>query len=332
MKPSKTKPLISVIVPVFNAEEFLDECIESILNQTYENCEIILIDDGSTDASGQICDYHSAANPKVLTVHTNNSGVSSARNTGLELASGKYVTFVDSDDTINENYIQFLFNDTEKFDADVVTTTTDDITGTMQGLTNQRVADEDILSLEPETTILELYKGVLEGTRNGVQFIKHSVLKDNSLRYDERMAVGEDFDFFARVILVSNRIVVDKRKMYYYRSNPKSAMMQSFNKSHFDAIRNVEKIGRKLQSDIPGLSKAVDTMLFSDSIYYGAKAVPVREEWPKEYKEICSLVREYRIKTLLNRSAKRNTRVKALIVSVLGVDRGLRLIRRMIRW
>lgn len=101
--------LISVIVPIYNVYDYLDDCILSILNQTYNNLEILLIDDGSTDGSGKRCDYYEGIDRRIKVLHKSNGGQSSARNTGLSIAKGEYVCFVDSDDIISENMIQTLY-------------------------------------------------------------------------------------------------------------------------------------------------------------------------------------------------------------------------------
>jgi len=96
----------SVIVPVYNAEKYLDKCIQSILNQDYKNIEVILIDDGSLDNSGNICDEYAKVDSRVKVVHKKNGGVSSARNCGIDIATGEFIMFVDSDDYIEYNMIQ----------------------------------------------------------------------------------------------------------------------------------------------------------------------------------------------------------------------------------
>lgn len=101
--------LISVIVPVFNVEPYLPRCIDSLINQYYGNIEIILIDDGSTDGSGLICDRYASADPRVVVVHQEYEGVSGARNKGLEVARGKYIMFLDSDDEANPQYVSKLY-------------------------------------------------------------------------------------------------------------------------------------------------------------------------------------------------------------------------------
>ena len=92
------RPLISVIVPVYNSEKHLKKCIDSVFSQTYQNWELVLVDDGSSDTSGEICDYYSWSDKRVKVIHQNNAGVSAARNTGIETAGGQYIMFIDSDD------------------------------------------------------------------------------------------------------------------------------------------------------------------------------------------------------------------------------------------
>lgn len=112
-------PLISVIVPVYNVENYLRKCLESIINQTYKNLEIILIDDGSTDNSGKICDEYAAKDNRIKLIHKPNGGISDARNAGLEIAKGEYIGFVDSDDYIAEDMYEFLYNFAVKNNLDV---------------------------------------------------------------------------------------------------------------------------------------------------------------------------------------------------------------------
>lgn len=102
--------LVSVIVPVYNIEEYLNRCIESIIAQTYSNLEILLIDDGSTDSSGRMCDQWAERDSRIRVVHKTNGGLSDARNTGIELAGGNYFAFVDSDDYISPDFIQVLYH------------------------------------------------------------------------------------------------------------------------------------------------------------------------------------------------------------------------------
>ena len=105
----RTEPLISVIVPIYNVEQYLENCINSILNQTYRNLEVILVDDGSPDNCGGICDLYSDKDPRIKVIHKQNGGLSDARNKGLDAATGEYLAFVDSDDTILPEMIDKLY-------------------------------------------------------------------------------------------------------------------------------------------------------------------------------------------------------------------------------
>ena len=111
--------LVSVIVPVYNTEEYLDECIESIVFQTYKNLQIILIDDGSTDLSGKICDKWKELDKRIMVIHQKNIGVSGVRNVGLRESTGQWIAFVDSDDSVKNNYIEKLLDLSKRWKTDI---------------------------------------------------------------------------------------------------------------------------------------------------------------------------------------------------------------------
>ena len=116
----KNNPVVSVIIPVYNVEKYLEECIDSVLAQTYQNIEIILVDDGSTDSSGLICDRYAEKNTNISVIHQKNSGLSAARNSGLNKANGDYIYFLDSDDYISADAIEKLFSIAENDKSDIV--------------------------------------------------------------------------------------------------------------------------------------------------------------------------------------------------------------------
>lgn len=116
----KDEPLISVIVPVYKVEDYLSQCIESIRRQTYSNLDIILVDDGSPDRCGEICDYYSSIDNRIRTIHQENRGLSGARNSGLEVARGEYVAFVDSDDWLDLNCYSKCVDIASRTSADIV--------------------------------------------------------------------------------------------------------------------------------------------------------------------------------------------------------------------
>ena len=101
--------LISVILPIYNVEKYLEKCLKSVINQTYKNLEIILVDDGSKDNSPQICDEYAVKDKRIVVIHKSNGGLSDARNAGIEIAKGKYIALIDSDDYVEKDYVQFLY-------------------------------------------------------------------------------------------------------------------------------------------------------------------------------------------------------------------------------
>ena len=113
------KDLISVVIPVYNTEKYLKECIDSVINQSYNNLEIILVDDGSTDNSLEICNKYADMDKRIKVIHKNNGGLSDARNVGIENANGKYITFVDSDDFIENDMYELLYNDVCENNAEI---------------------------------------------------------------------------------------------------------------------------------------------------------------------------------------------------------------------
>lgn len=115
----ENKDLISVVVPVYNVENYLSKCIDTILCQTYENIEIILVDDGSKDSSGIICDEYQKKDPRIKIIHKKNGGLSDARNAGIKKATGKYITFIDSDDYIEKDYVEYLYNLMKKYHTNI---------------------------------------------------------------------------------------------------------------------------------------------------------------------------------------------------------------------
>lgn len=114
-----TTPLISIIVPIYNVELYLRRCLDSVLNQTYTNLEIILVDDGSPDGCPQICDEYAVKDKRIIVIHKENGGLSAARNAGLDICKGEYISFIDSDDWVSEKYIETLFNISTKENADI---------------------------------------------------------------------------------------------------------------------------------------------------------------------------------------------------------------------
>ena len=139
----QTLPVVSIIVPVYNVKSYVGECVESLCRQTYTNLEILLVDDGSTDGSGEVCDEYADRDERIRVIHQANRGLSGARNTGLDNVQGEYIAFVDSDDLVSPNYVETLYELLMRYDADIAACAY--IKVTTEQLTNIR---EKVLSLD----------------------------------------------------------------------------------------------------------------------------------------------------------------------------------------
>ena len=214
--------LISVIVPVFNSEKYLKECIESIICQDYENLEVILIDDGSTDSSGEICDYFSSRDNRIMALHTVNAGVSAARNTGLDHANGEYVVFVDSDDRLPTSSLRSrveLVYDSDMLIASYNTINDNNmVTSTMPlCICDEWSKDDAIEKLFINSEIG--YQGYLWN-----KIFRKSIIISNQIRFVDEISYNEDRLFVLQYLINCTRIRLSNTMVYYYRENDNGAI------------------------------------------------------------------------------------------------------------
>ena len=235
----QVSPLISVIIPVYNVEKYLNRCLESVLQQTYTNLEIILVDDGSTDNSPKMCDDWAEKDNRIKVIHKINGGLSSARNAGLNHMNGDYVYFIDSDDEIINNTIEILYNVLIEYQCDVTFARFYRIFGektvTYQpGFTNEfKLYNED----EFWSSVYELYiTDDFEYSINMIiscnKLMNSSIFKD--LRYDEGK-LNEDEFIIHKIIRRCNKIGFIDTKFYLYYQNSNS-IMDKFSQDSIDIL------------------------------------------------------------------------------------------------
>lgn len=211
---------ISIIVPVYNVELYLEECIESIIAQTYKDVEIILIDDGSTDKSGAICDKIALKDERIIVVHKVNGGLSSARNLGIEIAQGKYIIFVDSDDYwIGKESLTHLYRLAEEFNADVVRgeyISVNEKGERIRTITKNKI-NLDKRLLDSAT----FYINAIAGENFSVLFLfkKEAI---GELRFNEKLRIQEDIDFNIKFFSYQRNCVYTKESFYVYRKRENS--------------------------------------------------------------------------------------------------------------
>ena len=250
----KEKPLISVIVPVYNGQDYLKKCIDSIERQTYDNLEVIIVNDGSTDGTGEICRQLQEEYENIRVILTNDEGVSAARNAGLERMMGEFVTFVDADDRIFPDMISTLYS--------CITETDSDIAG-CGFLTWSKEEEMKNLTHAGEGNIGKTY--------TPAEFLTEGILKGNSrcwsklyrcatigeLRFRQDITIGEDMLFLVDLMPGVCRVAEIPYKGYGYFQNPTGTMNRDFRPKYMDQITcwelAREEIGRM---NIPGMDEA----------------------------------------------------------------------------
>lgn len=200
----------SVIVPVYNVEKVLERCIKSILQQTIKNFELILIDDGSTDKSGMICDEYQKKDARIKVIHKKNEGVSKARNTGLDIAVGKYIVFVDSDDYVESKYLENYGDENE------------DLVITGMWLCKENLSIEKIFTMEnnyldmnDENSVVHILKNWYALPPCAKRF-KKDIISENRILFPEECCYGEDAIFVAKYLKVINDVLLSNKIAYRY--------------------------------------------------------------------------------------------------------------------
>lgn len=213
---------VSIIVPIYNSQKYLIKCIDSLINQTYTDIEIILVNDGSTDGSGKICDEYALKDKRVRVFHKNNSGPSSSRNFGVKNAKGEYVLFVDSDDWIMINTVEKTLSELIKYDGDFLIFEMRNIIGTK--IQDCKLFDEKqrifegkaIEQLENILLIPEKYTKETISNLTGpmCKLYKKELIED--IKFPENMNLGEDFCFFSMILRKATKIIYIDDVLYNY--------------------------------------------------------------------------------------------------------------------
>lgn len=256
-----TKPLVSLVIPVYRHPEWVRKAVDSALAQTWADLEIILVDDGSPDGSGALCDEYAEKDARVRAIHQKNGGVSSARNAGLAVSKGEYFTFLDSDDALEPEHIERLVHLMEREKADLASL------AMIFYLDEERIKTE--VKNEEKTVVLtprEALRSVhLEDDFNGYvmnKMYRTSVWK--GIRFDPEIAIHEDMLFLWQGILKCKKIVLQKRYTYHYLTHSTSAMNRSYSEQYESCIRASLSMCALMREHFPEESSVADkTLLFA---------------------------------------------------------------------
>lgn len=235
-------PAVSIIVPVYNVEKYLDRCIESIVGQTFRDFELILVDDGSPDQCPWMCDNWAIKDSRIKVIHKENGGLSSARNIGIQCATAPYICFVDSDDWITYDAIEYLYTLIDKYKADFVMANHMRVVGKMETRNVDTNICEEVLSNRQFLKLL--FK---DGTQENVQYAWAKLYKAElfeSVRYVEGITL-EDVPATFEITLQAKKIVKSSKNVYFYFYNKDSITGVQFNEKRFDLLKIWDIISEK---------------------------------------------------------------------------------------
>ncbi|OKY52778.1 glycosyltransferase family 2 protein [Megasphaera cerevisiae] len=310
-------PLISIIVPVYNIDLYIKKCIKSLINQSYTQIEIILVDDGSQDKSGTICDQFAIIDKRITVIHQSNSGVSVARNRGLKEAQGEYIFFVDGDDYIESNMIESLFIIQRKYYADIVQC------GYFQEMTDSNIVcplgEFKELQLDKIAAIDKLIR--TEDITNSVWNKLYTKDVIGQISFNPEFEVAEDLLFNYEVMKKANCIVVYNIPLYHYVNRNSSCMRTLLTNKHFQ-IFEVENI---IYSDIQKKFKNVQELDRDCVRLLGISAIHaidriLYENLCKEYFDILRrIVFKYKWKFLFDKEINIRIRIKIIILSLVPI-------------
>lgn len=274
---------ISVIIPIYKVENYLKECLNSVVNQTYTNLEIILVDDGSPDNCPQICEDYASKDKRIKVIHKENGGLSSARNAGLEIATGEYIAFVDSDDWLELDMYELLLDELLKSNADVSI-----CNPIFEGKGKNNLCSN-------RTRVIDNKEEIFSLLTSNIRFEVWNKLFRKTVVSDTRFIIGqvyEDLNFDRNVFSQVNRIVYIDKSKYHYRVNRPGSTNSSFNPNRLCAFQEIDQYFTyfdEMKWDIPRRRYLLLAMNFCINLYCSVSRLNAE----KKYK--IDLVKKYNI-------------------------------------
>lgn len=249
--------LVSIIIPVYNAGAYLERCLDSLCNQDYNNIEVVIVNDGSTDASESIINRYMDRIPGIKYIAQENAGVSAARNVGIEASTGEYMLFVDADDYVDKHFVSAMTEAMIKQAKDFV------ICG-FHEVDSEAGTDREKSLIKPGTVSVKdavnralAYRDITSALWN--KGFRASIIRDYGIRFNKDIAIGEDLLFFVEYCMHSNSGMIIPECLYFYEKNPNGAMKQKGDSfkikwlSEWDAINSVANILKKNMMELKGL-------------------------------------------------------------------------------
>ena len=307
-------PLISIIIPVYNVEKYIEKCVDSLISQTYNNIEIILVNDGSTDDSGVICDNLSKKDSRIVVLHQKNAGVSAARNNGLDIMKGEFVTFVDSDDYIDTHFIECLYTALAENNADISTCGhyRVEFDGSLKKIYHLSDNPEEIICLSGKDSIMNMFYEKICSASSGSKLYKRALFDD--LRYPGYI-MGEDTYIVYHTFKKSTLIAHTNKPMYYYVQHSASVTNSKCNYFKFyDYVRLYDHIVSIENSEHESeYFKSIANRLIENNFWVYMKLRNCPNMFNTEKKHIEDNIKRYRKYVICNSKAKPRIRIACLL-------------------
>lgn len=303
---------ISVIIPAYNVEKYLTRCVKSVLCQSYQEFEIILVDDGSTDGTGGICDALEKEDERIVVFHKENGGLSSARNAGIQFSKGEYITFIDSDDYVKRTYLEHLLSAQKQYNADIAV-------GVMERKDVDDIfcidveSEHELCSFEisKEKAIESILKSEFPGTSACAKLYKRWIFE--KFRFSEGK-LYEDFDIMYRIYHDVDLIIGVNIKLYVYCFRGGSIMNSSFRKDNWYLIEIADHVKRFIRQNYPSL------LVCAEERYVDCNVKLLCQMGKNNIEEMDIVKENMRSERMMSKHFKRemrlNTRMKMDVISV----------------
>lgn len=317
----------SIIIPVYNVESYLEKCIQSILQQKYKDIELLLIDDGSEDNSGKICDKYVEIDERIKIVHQVNKGVSVARNVGIKMAKGDYIVFVDSDDYIlSDDFLDKIYEKIKESNADIIVYGCRRISEKTGEIVEYSYSNlENVNHVEIEDRISWLIEHDKFSSSSWMHIVKIEYLKDNKLFFDEGYKTSEDLEWIIRVMSYNPKIIGVNDTSYVYRIREGSLCTTEkkpyFWENRYNVIRKSEQIVNDENLSIKYKHAMLSYIAY---LYYILLAEIIDEPNDQIRKAAFACIEKYR--WIMKYSIGRKNKICRFIISIFGLKFGSKIL------
>ncbi len=303
--------LVSIIIPIYNVEDYLERCLNSVVNQTYKNLEIILVNDGSTDRCKKICDDYQKKDDRIKVIHKENGGLSDARNAGIEIAKGEYISFIDSDDYVSNDYIEYMYNMIKNTSSKLA------ICGVKEVWAHTTIVEEAHTKSESLTAKQTLRNLLLD---QGIEICAYAKLYHRDLFKEIRFPKGkvyEDSAVMYKLIMLADKIVYGDKKCYYYIArNGSISKHKDFNLNENDYIKHTNEMLEFLLKKFPDLEVPIHRFDINSKFRILKMLMFTKPRNVKMEKEYIKYIKKYQKEVLKFSETPKKDKIAIILINI----------------